>query len=85
MADAKYEGASDVRFNTRMAQTWLEKVDAKSIKRTWADVIDAKCKLVKGGTKERWERVKKALTASMRAWVPERRAIDFVHSNPFAR
>lgn len=41
-----------------MAQTYLEKVDANSIRRTWGDVIASKCSLVKGGTRERWERIK---------------------------
>src|SRR5690348_12306698 len=60
LADAKYQDAKDVRFNTSMARTYLEKVNPESVGRTWANVIDSKCSMVKGATKDRWERVKKS-------------------------
>jgi len=60
LADAKYDGAQDVRFNTSMARTYLEKVNPESVKRTWAGVVDAKISMVKGHTQERWENYKKS-------------------------
>jgi integrase len=56
MLAAKNSPEQQPEFHRQMARTHLLFADAKSIKRTWEEVMDATVNLKKGNTKARWER-----------------------------